>query len=250
SANFNGQNFLSVDSGATGYNATKSFVSSYSRDTSGQVSVGFIDVNTQNTALFDSNTSGYDPTATGAITTTLNGATAAAAAPTGISGTRDFTATVANGQLQITSYTQDPSATSTYYANTISIANTSGATTPVVTETVGSDQSAVDAGDTLGGVATGSNAPTYDASTHTLTFKVAENSDATAGKVQYHTFTVSNFTPAGGSGILDKIDTSTVGSYTDASGATTYSSSSGTGASIENLNISGLTDSAADQATL
>ncbi len=249
SANFNGQNFLSVDSAAPDYNPTTSFVASYSRDGTGQVSVGFINVNTQNTALFDSNTSGYDPTASGAIATTLNGATASAAAPAGITGASDFTSTVANGQLQITSYTQDPADTSNYFANTIAIANTSGATTPVVTETVGADQSAVDAGDTLGGVATRSNAPTYDASTHTLTFQVAENSDATTGKVQYHTFTVSNFTPADGSGILDKIDTTTVGTYTDASGAQT-TTSAGTGVSIENMNISSLTGSAADQATL
>ncbi len=35
SANFNGQNFLSVDSGAPNYSATQQFVSSYSRDATG-----------------------------------------------------------------------------------------------------------------------------------------------------------------------------------------------------------------------
>ncbi len=52
-ANFNGQNFLSTDSSATGYNATKSFVSSFSRDAQGNITVGTISVNVANTALYD-----------------------------------------------------------------------------------------------------------------------------------------------------------------------------------------------------
>ncbi len=40
SASFSGQNWLSVDSSATGYNATKSIVSSFTRDAAGNVSVG------------------------------------------------------------------------------------------------------------------------------------------------------------------------------------------------------------------
>jgi flagellin len=58
SANFNGQNFLSTDSGAANYNATKSFVSSFSRDASGNITVGTIAVNVANTALFDPDTGG------------------------------------------------------------------------------------------------------------------------------------------------------------------------------------------------
>ena len=54
SANFNGQNFLSVDSSAASYNPTLSFVSSYSRDSTGNISIGYINVNTTNAALFDS----------------------------------------------------------------------------------------------------------------------------------------------------------------------------------------------------
>lgn len=250
SANFNGQNFLSVDSSAANYNATKEFVSSFSRDASGNISVGTIAVNVGTTTLFDANTSGYNPAAAGAITTTLNGATTSGAAPAGVSGANAFTATVANGQLQVTSYTADPANAGKYFANTITIANTSGASTPVVTEAVGAEQAAVNAGDTLGGVAGGAASPTYNAATKTLTLQVAENSDATAGKVKYHTYTVTNFVPAGGAGVLDKVDASTVGTYTDASGATTSSSPSGTGASIFNLNVSALSDSAADQAKL
>ncbi len=52
-ANFNGQNFLSVDSSVANYNGTKSFVSSYSRDATGAISVGTIAVNVAKTALFD-----------------------------------------------------------------------------------------------------------------------------------------------------------------------------------------------------
>jgi flagellin len=55
SASFSGQNWLSVDSSATGYNATKSVVSSFSRDAAGAVSVGTIDVDTSTTKLYDSN---------------------------------------------------------------------------------------------------------------------------------------------------------------------------------------------------
>lgn len=58
SAVFSGQNWLSVDSGATGYNATKSIVSSYQHDSAGAVSVGTIQVDTSKTKLFDPATGG------------------------------------------------------------------------------------------------------------------------------------------------------------------------------------------------
>lgn len=114
SAIFSGQNFLSIDSGATGYNATKSIISSYQHDASGNVSVGTINVDASSIALFD--------------------------------------------------------------------AATGGATSP--------------------------------------------------------------------NGILDKVDTTTSGSYTDATGTTTTTAAGGTGVSVYNLDISTLTDSAADLATL
>ncbi len=57
SANFNGQNYLSVDSQAanTNYNTNPSFVSSYSRDSAGTVTIGTISVDVTKTALFDKN---------------------------------------------------------------------------------------------------------------------------------------------------------------------------------------------------
>lgn len=54
SASFSGQNWLSVDSSATTYNATKSIVSSFSRDSSGAITIGTISVNTANIKLYDS----------------------------------------------------------------------------------------------------------------------------------------------------------------------------------------------------
>ena len=52
SASFSGENWLSVDSGAAGYNATKSIVSSFSRS-GGTVAIGTIDINLGSTKLFD-----------------------------------------------------------------------------------------------------------------------------------------------------------------------------------------------------
>jgi flagellin len=54
----------------------------------------------------------------------------------------------------------------------------------------------------------------------------------------------------GPAGLLDKADTVTIGRYTNAAGVTTTTAPGGTGASVYNLNISTLTDSAADLATL
>jgi flagellin len=52
SASFSGQNWLSTDSSAAGYNATKSIVSSFTR-AGGAVSIGTISVNTANVKLYD-----------------------------------------------------------------------------------------------------------------------------------------------------------------------------------------------------
>lgn len=55
SASFSGENWLSVDSGATGYNATKSVVSSFNRAADGSVSVATIDIDSASTKLYDAN---------------------------------------------------------------------------------------------------------------------------------------------------------------------------------------------------
>jgi flagellin len=56
SASFSGENWLSVDSSQTGYNATKSIVSSFTRDSNGSVSIGYITVDTKSAVLFDAST--------------------------------------------------------------------------------------------------------------------------------------------------------------------------------------------------
>jgi flagellin len=53
SAIFSGQNWLSVDSSAAGYNATKTVVASFSRSASGAISIGTISVDTSTTKLYD-----------------------------------------------------------------------------------------------------------------------------------------------------------------------------------------------------
>ncbi len=55
SASFSGENWLSVDSSATGYNATKSVVASFNRANDGSVSVSTISISITSSKLFDSN---------------------------------------------------------------------------------------------------------------------------------------------------------------------------------------------------
>ena len=75
SSSFSGENWLSVDSSASGYNATKSVVSSFTRSAAGTVSVGTLSINTANTKLYDSSASAAgildaSRDSTGAIATT------------------------------------------------------------------------------------------------------------------------------------------------------------------------------------
>src|SRR6185437_8214593 len=53
SASFNGENWLSVDSSAPGYNSTKSIVASFSRDSTGALTIGTIAVDTSMTKTYD-----------------------------------------------------------------------------------------------------------------------------------------------------------------------------------------------------
>lgn len=53
SASFSGENWLSVKSDATGYNATESIVASFNRDEAGAVSVSTISVDKSSAALYD-----------------------------------------------------------------------------------------------------------------------------------------------------------------------------------------------------
>ena len=182
-----------------------------------------------------------DPNAVGGA------ATADVAGGSGFSYTS--TANAANGQLTITSYTNDPNDATgkSAFANTITLgANTAGGA-PTVTEAVGADQAAPAAGDTLGSIATSAgHAATYNAGTKTLTFQVVDNSAGTAGHVQYDTYTVANYVPPSGNGDLDK-QTGATGTYTDANNVTTTAA---VNSSIMGIDISKLTGSASDQAKL
>jgi flagellin len=272
SANLNGQNFLSVDSNSHGYNSTKSFVSSYSRDSHGSISVGYISINTKNSAILDA---GNDLS----IQTTLNSGTTAEDLPTtgpaltAPNATLSYEATATagpNGAQSFSMYTLDSAsdpAAPKYFKNTIGFA-ASGTTPLAVTVTQGAGTSALAVGDTIGGVATGApggptgvKAPEYDAATQKLTFWVINpGQNPVAGKsastVSYDKVEVDGFTPVTSNGILDRIDTVTKGSYTDTSGNTTWTTSAlssggvGTGVSILDMNIAGLTDGPEDMAML
>lgn len=55
SSTFSGENWLSVNSGVYGYDATKSVVASFSRDANDSVSIGKINIDTSSIALYDAN---------------------------------------------------------------------------------------------------------------------------------------------------------------------------------------------------
>ncbi len=253
SANFNGQNFLSVDSSAAGYNATKEFISSFSRDATGAISVGTIAINAANTALFDSGFAGAPAvtTANGTLTDTM---TAAAA---GVTAHQDSTVSSvsAAGQLSILHYTTDLKTPATdVMKQSVTIASGASAATKVTVEAVAGattlETNGAGPADVAGAVSTSSKyASTKNGDT--MTFYIAQATDSTAlsTSVQYYKYTVSGLTGVTG-GKLDTSDSSTVGTYTDASGTVTSSSTSGTGKSIYNMDISGITDSAASQAQL
>ncbi len=77
-SSFSGENWLSVNSAAAGYQATKSIVSSFDRSSTGSVSVNTINIDTTATELFDSaNQSGildkvFTTTGAGAATVSVS----------------------------------------------------------------------------------------------------------------------------------------------------------------------------------
>jgi flagellin len=81
SATFSGQNWLSVDSSAAGYNATKSVVASFSRDSAGAINIGTISIDTSATKLYDASA-----TANGILDGTRDATGAIAASGFSVSG--------------------------------------------------------------------------------------------------------------------------------------------------------------------
>ncbi len=93
SASFSGENWLSVDSGAVGYNASKSIVASFTRSATG-VTVGTIDVNTANVKLYDADAGGSGILDT--TSTTTNGAVTYSVATVDVSAYTDSVADLAD----------------------------------------------------------------------------------------------------------------------------------------------------------
>jgi flagellin len=210
SAAFNGQNWLSVDSSLPGNNYSKGIISSYARDASGVIDVGYIQVNIAQVVLIDKN-AGNIVTAysSDAIPTpTMRG--------TGSDGAADYTGKI-GWDAALSQFTITPS----------------GSTTPVPIQFEGTD---VNGGQYI--------STTFDGKAATLTYTAA-TVDASGNPVPQN-FAVSY----AASGLLDFVNTSTVGSYVDANGGVTTSSANGTGMSIMTIDISTLTDSAPDLATL
>jgi flagellin len=241
SANFNGQNFLSVDSSAAGYNSWKEFISSFSRNATGQISVGTIAIDVSNTALFDSGFAG-GPTVTASTA-------AAAAPPANIDPTAEATVASADsaGLLTITHYVPDGSSSPATQSTPETVTLSAGASSSTsVTVAAVSGATTLEAGDTAGSLSASSKyLATKDGSS--MTFYIAESTDsADATKVQYYKYTVSGLTGVTG-GILDTTDSTTIGTYTAGSTTTTATAD---GKSVYNIDISSLTDSAHDQALL
>lgn len=93
SAVFSGENWLSVNSGAADYNATKTIVSSFSRASDGSVSIGTIAVDITATELYDANDqSGILDT----VSTTTNGLVNYSVSDLDISALTDTTADLAD----------------------------------------------------------------------------------------------------------------------------------------------------------
>jgi flagellin len=252
SASFNGQNWLSQDSSASSYNATKGIVASFSRDSAGAVSIGTIDINTATVKLYDAGGNAgrqliqnvQDKAALYKVdaeliiglrdaVNTLEGTdnsanrTAANAAVTAL-GALD------TGSAVRTAYDAYTTALDGGVAGTISTAKTAlnSAISAVVSPNQSALQTAVTAlnGAGIDTVSLSSNFTAYKA-VLTAAFTGAGAYSATT-KTAFET-SVTNLATvnAGKNGILDKIDISTA-------------------MSIANMNVSALTDSAADATKL
>jgi flagellin len=217
SAAFNGQNWLYIDSGEAGHNYTKGIISSYSRDSSSNIDVGYILVNIAQVALIDKNlgktvtaySSEAMPTTAMTATGTTDGADGTSAGDT-VTGRIAWDATLSQFTV-----TPDGSAT----ARSIPFEGTDDNGGQYITTA-------------------------FDGKKATLTHTAA-TTDANGNAVP------ENFSiKYEASGLLDRPDTSFVGTYTDSNGAITHSPETGTGASILTIDISGLADSAADLAML
>ncbi len=103
-ASFSGENWLSVDSTAATYNATKSIVASFTRAAAGTVSVGTIAIDTSSMVLFDKKTNSATTTAGTGILDRVYDRTAATAGTLMVDQT-DATDTFSVSNLSISNLT-------------------------------------------------------------------------------------------------------------------------------------------------
>jgi len=94
SASFSGENWLSVDSDAASYNASKTIVASFTRDSAGAISIGTIAVDISTTSLFDA--AAASDGLLDVESTTTNGAVAYSVSTLDISALTDSVADLAD----------------------------------------------------------------------------------------------------------------------------------------------------------
>ena len=231
SAVFSGQNWLSVDSGSGGFNATKNIVSSYQHDAGGNVSVGTISIDTSGVKLFDATLASF--------TTAGNVSTQTQSNTSGTAGTT-YAYDASTGNITLTYVDDDATYSGNKIKNTTTIANVNAVSPTDVATTRTANQTGLTLGTTS----------VYDSVAKTLTVTSVIADAANAGNFVSNATVISNFVPRQGGGVLNRVDNSTVGTFTDAAGTTTSSAATGTGASIFTMDVSSLTDSAADLAKL
>ncbi|MFZ4807694.1 MAG: flagellin [Hyphomicrobiaceae bacterium] len=110
SASFSGENWLSVDTGGTDYNAAEDVVASFTRSATG-VSVGIITINVSASYLFDSNTDGAGVVNGGAATAGALGILGSARLDSATAATADLIGTIDDtGTIVIANFSVDPTA--------------------------------------------------------------------------------------------------------------------------------------------
>lgn len=245
SASFNGQNWLSQDSTAAGYNASKGIVASFTRDSAGTVSVGTIDIDTSTVKLYDGKpvitdiqkaAAGFKSDA-GLIITTRDSLTLLEATDNAGNRSASDAAITALGSLDVGGTVRSKYSDYITALNTATGVNAAkAALNTAVTALVSDDQTTLQAAITAfsgAGLDTISLASSFNSYKTDLTASFTGSAAfSTTNQTAFNTALTNLAGLAGaGSGILDKID-------------------SGTSTSIAGINISGLTDSVADTTKL
>jgi len=110
SASFSGENWLSVDTGGSDYNASEEVVSSFTRNSNG-VSVGTLTINVSTTFLFDSNTDGAGVVNGGGAAAGSLGILGSARLDAATAATTDLIGTIDDaGTIVIANFNVDPTA--------------------------------------------------------------------------------------------------------------------------------------------